>query len=141
MYCKLLKESVSRLKGDEAVSDQQLRLDLFSVMITARRFQRTAGTKFGFIYHNHSRRYLPDTASIALQDADDYEEELMDRFGTPPDQVKGLPGSKNSLAQEANFDLVETRNTELLLRHTKDLLKRTLPGGGKITTTKAKKAF
>ena len=45
----------------------------------------------------------------------------MDRFGTPPDQVKGLlqEARIRCLAEEANFDLVETRNTELLLRHTR----------------------
>ena len=127
MYCKLLKESVSRLKGDEVSlrPTATVRLDFLSNDYNEPDFKELAGCQIPDSYIMEPRLRI-DTyrilASLAtLQDADDYEEELMDRFGTPPDQVKGLlqEARIRCLAEEANFDLVETRNTELLLRHTR----------------------
>ena len=60
-------------------------------------------------------------SSVTIEGIDAYEDELRDRFGPPPEQVEALllEARIRCLAEEASFDLVETKGTELFLRFAK----------------------
>jgi transcription-repair coupling factor (superfamily II helicase) len=125
MYCKLLKESVSRLKGDEVSlrPKASVRLDFL---------QYETASEGSELIHSHipenyileprlridAYRMIASLATIELIDS--YEEELNDRFGLPPDEVVAVlqEARIRCLTEEANFDLIETKGTELMLRHT-----------------------
>ena len=125
MYCKLLKESVSRLKGDEVSlrPKASVRLDFL---------QNETASEGSELIHSHipedyileprlridAYRKIASLATIELIDA--YEEELNDRFGLPPDEVVAVlkEARIRCLTEEANFDLIETKGAELMLRHT-----------------------
>ena len=84
-------------------------------------------------------------ASLAtIELIDSYEEELNDRFGLPPDEVVAVlqRGKRiRCLTEEANFDLIETKGTKLMLRHTegKEWRADLPPSGQSVTKTKGKK--
>ena len=125
MYCKLLKESVSRLKGDEVSlrPTATVRLDFLSNDYDESESPELTGCHIPESYIMESRLRIDAyriLASIStLEEADAYEEELNDRFGPPPDQVTALlqEARIRCLAEQSNFDLVETKGTELMLRH------------------------
>ena len=127
MYCKLLKESVSRLKGDivSLRPAASVRLDFLS------------GGKLGAKENSMLGSYLPESyiqeprlridayrrlAGIStIEEAAEYEEELVDRFGALPNEVLSLLQETRirCLAEQAEFDLVETEDSELKLRFAK----------------------
>ena len=125
MYCKLLKESVSRLKGDEVSlrPTATVRLDFLSNDYDGPDSSDLTGCRIPESYIMESRLRIEAYRIIASltipQEADTYEDELNDRFGLPPDHVTALlqEARIRCLAEQANFDLVETKGTELMLRH------------------------
>ena len=125
MYCKLLKESISRLKGDEVSlrPTATVRLDFLSNEYDGPDSSDLRGCHIPESYIMESRLRIEAYRIIAsltiLQEADTYEDELNDRFGLPPDHVTALlqEARIRCLAEQANFDLVETKGTELMLRH------------------------
>jgi transcription-repair coupling factor (superfamily II helicase) len=89
-------------------------------------------------------RIIAALSTVELVDS--YVEELMDRFGRPPDEVKAfLQEAKiRCLTEEANFDLIETRGNEIMLRHTrrgKDGERTYHRVAGRLPRLKAKKSL
>ena len=125
MYCKLLKESVSRLKVDEVSlrPTATVRLDFLSNDYDEFDSAELAGCHIPESYILESRLRIDAyriLASIStLEEADAYKDELKDRFGPQPDQVTALlqEARIRCLAEQSNFDLVETKGAELMLRH------------------------
>lgn len=126
MYCKLLKESVSRLKGDEISlrPTASIRLD-FLVNGDAGDSAYTAGAYLPDTYILEPRLridiYRKLSSASTPEDVLTLEEELIDRFGSIPDEVRALllESQLRCMAEESNFDLVEVRGKDLLLRHAK----------------------
>ncbi|MDA7756770.1 transcription-repair coupling factor [Opitutales bacterium] len=124
MYCKLLKESVSRLKGDEVSlrPTASVRLD-FLINGESSEIKKAAGAYLPDTYILEPRLriefYRKLSSVTTSEDADRLEEELKDRFGELPDEVKALilESRLRCLTEQANFDLIETKENELLLRH------------------------
>ena len=127
MYCKLLKESVSRLKGDEVSlrPAAAVRIDFLSNDYNETDSADLAGYHIPESYIMESRlridAYRILASSVTIEGIDAYEDELRDRFGPPPEQVEALllEARIRCLAEEASFDLVETKGTELFLRFAK----------------------
>ena len=127
MYCKLLKESVSRLKGDEVSlrPTATLRLDFLTNQIEDPDANELSGSFIPETYILEPRlridayRIIASLSTVELVDS--YVHELKDRFGSPPDEVTALlqEARIRCLTEEANFDLIETRENELMLRHTR----------------------
>ena len=65
--------------------------------------------------------YRKVASASTEKDIDALEEEMQDRFGPLPDQVTSLllESKIRCLAENADFDLVETKGKELLLRYAK----------------------
>ena len=127
MYCKLLKESVSRLKGDEVSlrPAATVRIDFLSNDYNETDSADLADCHIPESYIMESRlridAYRILASSVTIEGIDAYEDELRDRFGPPPEQVEALllEARIRCLAEEASFDLVETKGTELFLRFAK----------------------
>ena len=128
MYCRLLKESVSRLKGeehslrpiatvkldfttnfnemDESCKDEDLFINSFlpESYITEPRLRIEAYRKLANF--------------LSTDEIKDYAEELNDRFGKIPDSVSALlmETEIRCLAEEAGFDKVEVIKGKLYLR-------------------------
>ena len=124
MYCKLLKESVARLKGDEVSlrPAASVRLDFLVNGKIKNDCDQEAASFLPDSYILESRlrieAYRKISSIATLEEADAYNEELNDRFGTPPDEVIALIQESRirCLAEQANFDMVETKSSELMLR-------------------------
>ena len=76
---------------------------------------------------------------------DSYVDELIDRFGRPPDEVTALlqEARIRCLTEEANFDLIETRGNELcsVTPEKEKTANALIMGCRSITTTKGKKSL
>ncbi len=157
LYCRLLKESVSRLKGedlslrlsatvrldflvsgepgDEKGSEEQKGIEIAGSFLpedyTAEPRLRIEG------YRRLSRMQT-------LEELDEYEEELRDRFGPPPNEVKNLLAETRirCLCEEAGFDHLEVKGSELFcrfVRKAKDKEKKYLRVAGRIPKLSARK--
>lgn len=126
MYCKLLKESVLRLKGDEISlrPKASVRLD-FLTMNDLNESEEMLGAFIPDSYIGESRLKIETYRKLStistMSEADALEEELMDRFGELPDEMLSvvLEARIRFLAEEAEFDLVETKKKEIHLRYAK----------------------
>ena len=96
MYCKLLKESVSRLKGDEVSlrPAATVRIDFLSNDYNETDSADLADCHIPESYIMESRlridAYRILASSVTIEGIDAYEDELRDRFGPPPEQVEAL---------------------------------------------------
>ncbi|MEC8778017.1 MAG: transcription-repair coupling factor, partial [Verrucomicrobiota bacterium] len=126
LYCRLLKESVSRLKGDEISlrPSAVIRLDFLSPLgdIKAKDSMKALEACIPESYAAEPRLRIEIYRKLAqFQSTDEvkeYGEELEDRFGTPPDEVRALlmETEIRCLCEEANFDKLEVKQGEIFLR-------------------------
>ena len=128
LYCRLLRESVSRLKGDEISlrPSATVRLDF----LTAGPAQEEEVSAIAIL-----PSYLPESFTSeprlriecyrklarlrTVEEINDFEEELLDRFGPLPNEGKALleEARVRCLGEEAGFDQIETKEKELWLRY------------------------
>ena len=127
MYCKLLKESVARLKGDEISlrPTATTRLDFLQNIDgeSDLRSEKLAYIPESYILETRLRidAYRKVASASTEKEVDALEDEMQDRFGPLPDEVISLllESKVRCLAENADFDLVETKGKELLLRYAK----------------------
>lgn len=131
LYCRLLKESVSRLKGEDLSlrPSATVRMDFLTSANTEEGQYQQSGkreeTKGAFLpeeYNAEARLRIDGYRRLArmqtLEEVDDYLEEIKDRFGAPPEEVTALLAETKirCLAEEAGFDHVEVKGKELFCR-------------------------
>jgi len=122
LYCRLLKESVSRLKGDEISlrPSAVIRVDFLSSEEESE--GETIGALIPESYAAEPRLRIESYRKLAqfqsTKEVHDYAEELKDRFGTLPKEVTALllETEIRCLCEEANFDQLEVKGNEIFLR-------------------------
>ena len=126
LYCRLLRESVSRLKGEEISlrPNATIRLDF----LCAGPDEETSFTGQFLAsylpeeYASEPRLRIECYRRLAkfrtTEEVDDFKEELQDRFGPLPQEGLALlhEARIRCLAEEAEFDHIETRGNELWCR-------------------------
>ena len=130
MYCQLLRESVSRLKGDE-VSLRPSATTRLDFLVSGESEEDEDGPKektstLGAYFPSH---YTPEprlriegyrrlSQIRTLKEIDEYKEELEDRFGPLPKEVLALLNETEirCLCEEAGFDHLEVKESELFCR-------------------------
>ena len=127
MYCKLLRESVSRLKGDEVSlrPNATVRLDFLHTDESLEHDEDSLSMNSclpqSYMYESRLRIdfYRKIASVMEINEIDELREELVDRFGPIPKSVEALflETEIKCLAQEAGFDQVATNGHELLCRH------------------------
>ena len=157
LYCRLLKESVSRLKGD----DLSLRLSAtvrLDFLVSGETDDEEgseepngieiAGSFLPEDYTAEPRLRIEGYRRLSrmqtLEELDEYEEELRDRFGPPPNEVKNLLAENRirCLCEEAGFDQLEVKGSELFcrfVRKAKDKEKKYLRVAGRIPKLSSRK--
>jgi len=126
MYCKLLRESVSRLKGDEVSlrPSAVVRLDFLHTDETVAEDQDSefiascipssyvSEPRLRIELYRKVANLMEVSAILALR------EELLDRFGPIPRSVEAflLETEIKCLAQEASFDCIASEGDKLLCR-------------------------
>ena len=155
LYCRLLRESVSRLKGEEISlrPTATVRLDFLTSGDSEEEedFEgkniSQLGSYFPDKYASEPRLRIEAYRKLALMketvEINDYLEEITDRFGPPPDEVIALLKETEirCLAEEAGFDLIETRKNEIyarLIKRGKDGTKHFHRKAGKIPSLSSK---
>ena len=126
MYCKLLKESVSRLKGEEISlrPTAVVRLDFIHTddSIDPNQSSKVIASCLPASYINEPRLRIEFYRKIAeiveIDQISQLKEELLDRFGPIPDEVHTLflETEIKCLAQKAGLDSVSTQGNQLLCR-------------------------
>jgi len=129
LYCRLLRESVSRLKGEEISlrPSATVRIDfLTSGAPTEEEEEDNSSILLGSFFPDHytyePRLRIEAYRKLALMrgesEIDEFLEELKDRFGSPPDEVFALTQETKirCLAEEAGFDMLEIRKNEIYCR-------------------------
>ena len=126
LYCRLLRESVSRLKGDEISlrPSATVRLDFLSAGPLEIRDEiiTLLPSYLPEEYAQEPRLRIECYRRLAkfrvLEEIDDFMEELIDRFGMIPDEgIALLEESRiRCLAEEAGFDQIESKENELYCR-------------------------
>jgi transcription-repair coupling factor (superfamily II helicase) len=157
LYCRLLKESVSRLKGDDLSLrlSATVRLDfLVSASLNEEEepiLQNEIELAEALLpeeYTSEPRLRIEGYRKLSrmqtIGEVDGYEEELRDRFGPPPDEVKNLLAETKirCLCEEAGFDHLEVMGNELycrFVRRGKDREKKYLRIAGRIPKLSARK--
>ncbi len=129
MYCKLLRESVARLKGDEVAlrPTAVVRLDFLHSDETLVESQnaKTMASCLPSSYIGEPRLRIEFYRKIAniceVEEIENLHEEMLDRFGQVPQAVKALllETEIKCLAQEAGFDCIASNENELLCRKVK----------------------
>ena len=131
LYCRLLRESVSRLKGDEVSlrPTAAVRLDFLASgegeEIVKPKETLSLGAFLPESYTSEARLRIDGYRKLSrmrtIGEVDEFEEELADRFGKPPPEVVALLDQTRirCLCEEAGFDQLETTNSELFCRHAK----------------------
>ena len=129
LYCRLLRESVSRLKGEEISlrPSATVRLDFLTAGYPTE--EEEVGSSFPLIgsffpesYTSEPRLRIEAYRKLAQMreesEIDGFLEELKDRFGTPPDEVFALTQETRirCLTEEAGFDMIEVRKNEIYCR-------------------------
>ena len=127
MYCKLLRESVSRLKGDEVAlrPNASIRLDFLHTdeSFDGEEDSTIMASCLPESYISESRLRIDFYRKIAsileINGIKELREELQDRFGPIPETAQALflEAEIKCLAQEAGFDQVSTNRQELLCRY------------------------
>ena len=154
MYCRLLKESVSRLKGDDLSLrlSATVRLDFLvsgEMGDDQSKYQNEiAGAFLPEDYTAEPRLRIEGYRRLSrmqtLEELKEYEDELRDRFGPLPDEVKNLLAETmiRCLCEEAGFDQLEVKGSEIycrFIRRTKDKEKKYLRIAGRIPKLSARK--
>ena len=147
LYCRLLRESVSRLKGEELSlrPTATVRLDFLTAgPPTNEEIDKNdiikIGAYFPESYTSEPRLRIEAYRKLARireeNEINEYGDELKDRFGSPPDEVFALLQETRirCLTEEAGFDLLEIKKQEIFCR----LIKRA-KGGEKQYCRKAGK--
>ena len=126
MYCKLLRESVSRLKGEELSlrPSAVVRLDFLHAdeTFTNEDVKGSMASCLPSTYINEPKLRIELYRKIAgimeLQEIAELKDELADRFGPIPLSVNALMHETEikCLAQEAGFDSIANNGNELLCR-------------------------
>jgi transcription-repair coupling factor (superfamily II helicase) len=126
MYCKLLRESVSRLKGEELSlrPSAVVRLDFLHTdeTFTDENVKGSMASCLPSAYINEPKLRIELYRKIAgimeLQEIDELKDELTDRFGPIPVSVNALMYETEikCLAQEAGFDSIANNGNDLLCR-------------------------
>ena len=126
MYCKLLRESVSRLKGDEIALRPAclVRLDFLHADETDPEESEPSmlASCLPSTYISEPRLRIEFYRKIAnileIKEIIPLKEELIDRFGQFPPSVEAilLETEIRCLAQEAGFDCISNKENELLCR-------------------------
>ena len=126
MYCKLLKKVSARLKGDEVSlrPTATTRLDFLQNTDAGSdiKNQKWAWIPESYILETRLRidAYRKVASASTEKDIDALEEEMQDALPSPDQVTSLLLESKiRCLAENADFDLVETKGKELLLRYAK----------------------
>ena len=129
MYCKLLRESVSRLKGDEVSlrPSAVVRLDFLHTDETVAEDQDSEfiASCIPSNYVSEPRLRIELYRKVAnIMEASailELKEELLDRFGPIPRSVEALllEAEIKCLAQEASFDCIASDGEKLLCRKVK----------------------
>ena len=131
MYCKLLRESVSRLKGDESAlrPTTVVRLDFLhtddSMDVGNLEGNMDMASCLPSIYINEPRLRIEFYRRIStiteIEEVTALEEELIDRFGPMPTQARALllETEIKCLGQQAGFDTITTKGNELYCRKVK----------------------
>tara|TARA_Y100001978_G_C23702867_1_gene442419 strand:- start:6568 stop:9945 length:3378 start_codon:yes stop_codon:yes gene_type:complete len=131
LYCRLLRESVSRLKGDEVSlrPTAAVRLDFLASGEGEENVKPKETLSLGAFlpesYTSEARLRIDGYRKLSrmrtIGEVDEFEEELADRFGKPPPEVVALLDETRirCLCEEAGFDQLETTNSELFCRHAK----------------------
>ncbi len=132
LYCRLLRESVSRLKGEEISlrPSATVRLDFLTAGFPTEEEEEEQsslllGSFFPESYTAEPRLRIDAYRRLAQMreetEIDEFLEELKDRFGTPPDEVFALTQETliRCLTEEAGFDMLEVRKNEIYCRITK----------------------
>ncbi len=128
LYCRLLRESVSRLKGEELSlrPSATVRIDFLTAGEPSDEEQEDSiilmGAFFPDAYTSEPMLRIEAYRKLAQMreenEINHYFEELKDRFGPPPPEVFALIQETRirCLVEEAGFDLLETKNKELFCR-------------------------
>jgi len=127
VYCRLLRESVSRLKGDEIALRPHavVRLDFLHTdeSIPEDSTSLNMASCLPESYMNEPRLridfYRKIAAVMEIESLNDLRSELRDRFGPLPSSVEALfmEVEIKCLAQECGFDLIATKGRELQCRY------------------------
>jgi transcription-repair coupling factor (superfamily II helicase) len=127
VYCRLLRESVSRLKGDEIALRPHavVRLDFLHTdeSIPEDSASLNMASCLPESYMNEPRLridfYRKIAAVMEIESLNDLRSELRDRFGPLPSSVEALfmEVEIKCLAQESGFDLISTKGRELQCRY------------------------
>ena len=127
VYCRLLRESVSRLKGDEIALRPHavVRLDFLHTdeSIPEDSASLNMASCLPESYMNEPRLridfYRKIAAVMEIESLNDLRSELRDRFGPLPSSVEALfmEVEIKCLAQECGFDLIATKGRELQCRY------------------------
>ena len=157
LYCRLLKESVSRLKGDDLSLrlSATVRLDFLVSGETGDEegpdLQNGIEIAGAFLPEDYTAEprlriegYRRLSRMQTLVELDEYEEELRDRFGPLPNEVKNLLAETKirCLCEEAGFDQLEVKGSELFcrfVRKARDKEKKYLRIAGRIPKLSARK--
>ena len=157
LYCRLLKESVLRLKGDDLSLrlSATVRLDFLVSGETGNKEEaevrngiEIAGSFFPDDYTAEPRLRIEGYRRLSriqtLAELDEYEKELIDRFGPLPNEVKNLLAETQirCLCEETGFDQLEVKGSELFcrfIRKAKDKEKKYLRIAGRIPKLSARK--
>ena len=126
-----MRESVSRLKGDEVSlrPTAAVRLDFLASGEGEENVNPKETLSLGAFlpesYSSEARLRIDGYRKLSrirtIGEVDEFEEELADRFGKPPSEVVALLDETRirCLCEEAGFDQLETTNSELFCRHAK----------------------
>ena len=133
MYCRLLKESVSRLKGDD-VSLRPSATTRLDFLVSGEDEERdttpenpdhVAGAYFPTHYTPEPRLRIEGYRRLSqireIKEIEEYQDELKDRFGPPPPEVMSLLKETRirCLCEEIGFDHLEVKGSELFCRFAK----------------------
>jgi transcription-repair coupling factor (superfamily II helicase) len=126
LYCRLLRESVSRLKGEEISlrPNATIRLDFLSAgpdeetSFTGQFLPSYLPEEYASEPRLRIECYRRLAKFRTTEEVDDFQEELEDRFGPLPQEGLALlhEARIRCLAEEAEFDHIETRGHELWCR-------------------------
>ncbi len=129
MYCRLLKESVSRLKGDlvSLRPSATVRLDFLQPRRDCGNSTENNGIRSCLPeeYASEPRLRIEGYRKLAqmkeISEIDHFKDELIDRFGKVPEETEALlmETKLRCLCEEAGFDLLEVKGKEIFLRFLK----------------------
>lgn len=107
LYCKMLNEAVSRLKGEETVPDFECTVDINTDAHIPDSYIRNEAVKLDV--------YRRIAGIESMEEHEDMEDELFDRFGSVPDEVKNLLDIAllKSMARNAQVTEISQKNGKI----------------------------